>query len=318
VRIAADFNRWNPEADTLTPVAGAEMFFRTIRLPRDSRIEYKLVVDSLWMTDPLNPHIVRGGFGENSELRMPAFVPDSLAAPKAGVAPGTIDTLAFTSRLLGRTHPVFVYSPFDAGPDPLPVLYVLDGGEYLSIARMNLTLDNLIAGRRIRPLLAVFFDPRTNTNDPASNRRMSDYTLNETFVQSMMEELVPFVSSRYRIADQPGETGLLGASLGGLASTYAVWRNPEVFGVALVQSPAYRWNDERIFDLVTKTPARGGRFWIETGTIHDAGEYAFRMRDLLRSQGREVAYAEVPQGHNWVHWQWTIPAALEFFVGPPK
>jgi enterochelin esterase-like enzyme len=208
--------------------------------------------------------------------------------------------------------------PREPGADPLPVLYVLDGGEYLSFARMHQTLDNLLAGRRLRPLLAVFFDPRTNPLDPATNKRGEDYALNDRFLQAMAGELVPFIGGRYDVARAPEKTALLGASLGGLAATYAVWRRPEVFGVALIQSPSYWLEDEKILAMVRETPARGGRYWIDTGTIYDARELAPKMRDLLRSQGREVAYTENPQGHNWTHWQSRIPAALQFFAGSPE
>jgi len=210
-----------------------------------------------------------------------------------------------------------VYRPHNPGTEPLPVLYVLDGGEYISRARMNQTLDNLLADGRLRPLIVVFFDPRTDPRDPASNKRQTDYILNGLFVRAMVEELAPFISGRYSVAGTPDKTAIMGASLGGLASTYAVWRSPDVFGVALIQSPSYWWEEEKLLGLIGRTPTRGGRFWIGTGTIHDAQEVAPRMRDLLRSQGREVTYTEIPQGHNWTHWQSRIPAALSFFVGSP-
>jgi enterochelin esterase-like enzyme len=318
VRVAGEFNRWNPEADTLARVPGTTMFVREVPFPRNARVEYKLIADSVWMLDPLNPRTASGGYGENSDLRMPGYLPDSFAVARAGISRGRIDTLSFSSRLLGRAHPLLVYMPREPGPDPLPVLYVLDGGDYLSFARMHQTLDNLLAGRRLRPLLVVFFDPRTNPPDPATNRRGEDYTLNDRFVLAMAEELVPLIRGRYDVAHTPEQTGILGTSLGGLAATYAVWQRPEVFGVALIQSPSYWWEDEKILGLVRKAPAQGGRFWIETGTFYDARELAPKMRDLLRSQGREVAYAENPQGHNWTHWQSRIPAALQFFAGTPK
>ncbi len=318
VSVAGEFNRWNPDADTLARVPGTTMFFREVPFPRNARVEYKLIADSVWTLDPLNPRTASGGYGENSDLRMPGYVPDSFAVSRAGVGRGRIDTLSFSSRLLGRAHPLFVYTPREPGPDPLPVLYVLDGGEYLSFARMHQALDNLLAERRLRPLLVVFFDPRTNSLDPASNKRGEDYALNDRFVQAMVEELVPFVAARYDVARTPANTAILGASLGGLTATYAVWRHPEVFGVALSQSPSYWLQDEKILDMVRKTPARGGRFWIDTGTFYDARDVAPKMRDLLRSQGREVTYTENPQGHNWTHWQSRIPAALQFFAGSPE
>jgi enterochelin esterase family protein len=315
VRVAGEFNGWNPESDTLTPVEGTRMFHRTLPLRPDARVEYKLVVDSLWVLDPLNPRVAAGGYGENSDLRMPRYTPDAFAISRAGVARGSIDTLFFASTILGRTHPLFVYVPHRPGPEPLPAVYVLDGGQYLEFARMHRALDNMIADGILRPILVVFADPRTDLLDPGSNTRRVDYALSEDFLRALVKELVPFISGRFRVSGLPGQTAIMGASLGGLTATYAVWRAPDVFGTALVQSPAYWWENEKLLRMMTETPARGGRFFIDTGIYHDALPFAPKVRDLLVRQGREVAYAEVPQGHNWTHWQSRTPAALRFFAG---
>jgi enterochelin esterase family protein len=195
------------------------------------------------------------------------------------------------------------------------VLYVLDGGQYLEFAHMDRALDNMLADRLIRPLLVVFCDPRTDPRAETSNKRRIDYVLSDNFLRAMVEELLPVIAARYRVSDSPDGTAIMGASLGGLTATYAVWRRPDVFGVALIQSPAYWWEDEKLLRMMTKTPARGGRFWIETGIYHDAQAVAPKIRDLLRSQGRAVAYSEVSQGHNWTHWQSCVPAALRYFAG---
>jgi len=46
---------------------------------------------------------------------------------------------------------------------------------------MATVLDNLIADSRIKPILAVFVDPRTDLSDPASNKRMVDYAMSDAY-----------------------------------------------------------------------------------------------------------------------------------------
>jgi len=89
--VAGDANGWNPAAGEMRRVAGTSLFALTWRLDPAARCEYKIVVDSAWMLDPLNTLTVRGGFGDNSELRMPGYL--------RGCAPG--DWIQSSSRATG-------------------------------------------------------------------------------------------------------------------------------------------------------------------------------------------------------------------------
>ena len=61
-----------------------------------------------------------------------------------------------------------------------------------------------------------------------------------------MNEVMPFVYERYRIARGPENTGLGGSSLGALISLYAVTERPGVFGRLLLESPSLFVSNRRI------------------------------------------------------------------------
>ena len=300
--VAGDADGWNPAEGEMHRVAGTTLFALTWRLDPAARCEYKLVVDSAWILDPLNPLRVTGGFGDNSELRMPGYVFPVESIARTGVRRGRLDTAGITSGRLGRSLRVIIYTPAAYGPEgpPLPAWYVTDGGEFLGLARANVVLDNLIADGVLAPLLAVFIDPRTGPS--GQNMRMTDYALNDRFVAAVAGEVLPYVRAHYRTRSDPAGTGIMGASMGGLIATYAALTRSDVFGLCGALSPSYQWEHDTVLALARALPRRDVRFYIATGTIRDAQERARVMRDLLKAKGYDVRYDEVPESHNWLNW----------------
>lgn len=318
VGVPGDMNGWNPRADTMMRVAGTNFFSLSKQFPLAARIEYKLMVDSVWMLDPLNRQQAIGGYGPNSEVWMPLYRPPSEIEYRANIPHGRLDSLSVTSRLLKRTHPVFVYVPprhTTRRQRRSPTLYVNDGGEYITLALMTNVLDNLIAEQRIPPLVVVFIDPRTNVRDASTSKRMTDYTMSDTYVRFLVEELRPLILRRYPVDDRSQQTGIMGASLGGLLATYAALQRPDVFGLCAAQSPSYWYHNNAMITLAANTPRRDVTFWLDTGTIHDAQETTSIMRSVLHQKGYAVHYEEHPEGHNWGNWRARIRHILEYFWG---
>lgn len=314
---AGDPNGWDPRADELKRLPGTDLFFLRWPLDQAARVEYKLVVDSSWILDPLNPLKAPGGYGVNSELRMPAYHPPAEAVVRSGIPRGTLDTIAFTSDGLSRRLNVLVYLPahYEGGAGRYPVIFVTDGGEYLSIAGMDVILDNLIASGEIAPLIAVFIDPRKNPADPASSTRMTDYALSDTFVGALAGELRPWLVRKYRILDGPANTAIMGASMGGLIATYAAFTRPEVFGFCAAQSPSYQWGNDTLMTMLGKGTRKEFRMYLSTGTILDAQRRARIVRGIMQEKGYPVTYAEYPESHNWMNWRGRIGDILRTFRG---
>jgi enterochelin esterase family protein len=291
----------------MAPIPGTEDFWLRIAFPNDARLEYKLVVDSTWILDPLNRRTAPGGFGENSELRMPGALSTTLPSrfPK-----GNIDSLTITEPISGTVYPLYVYTPPSSRattPD-MPIILVTDGGEYLSLAGMNLILDSLISVGAMPPTVAAFIDPWTLPQTQMSNKRMIDYAMNDHFVAFLAESVIPLVEKRCKLNGSPKHRAALGASMGGLTATYAVLQRPDVFGVAIAQSPSYWWNKGAILPLAARSS--GVRFLLETGTIRDAQVKTREMRAILAPLGELSYYREVSQSHNWMHWRSTLPDLL--------
>lgn len=316
VFVAGDPNGWEPGRDEMTRLPGTDLFSFSWTLDPAARIEYKLVVDSAWMLDPLNTLRAAGGFGENSEARMPRYRFPAETLPR-GVPHGSIDTTSFTGSATGGSTGVYVYLPpaYRSGTGRYPVLYVTDGGEYLARANMNVVIDNLIALGEIAPLIAVFLEPGPDPADPRTTTRMSDYALNDNFIGALAGDLRPALMKRYRMLDGPRNTAIMGASMGGLIATYAALTHPETFGLCAALSPSYHWKNDTLITLLRNEPAKDFRMYLSTGTIRDAERRARIVRDIMRQKGYALTYAEYPESHNWMNWRGRLREILTTFWG---
>lgn len=319
VSVTGELNEWNPAVDVMSRVPGTNFHYLFRDVPRHARIEYKIAVDSTLILDPYNNQQAIGGSGPNSEVTMPDYHHPGEVMVQAGTPCGEIEAIEVTSTMLKRTHPVFIYRPYgyQGSQQRYPSLYVMDGGDYLSLGMMATILDNMISARRIKPLVAIFVDPRTDITRTGTNKRTTDYTMSSTFVNFLARELRPVVERKYRLSISARNRGIMGASLGGLMATYAAWLRPDVFSRSAAQSPSYWWKKGTIIPKISRGRVRPVRFYLDTGTIGDTMGSSRAMRDVLQERGYRYSYAEYPEGHNWGNWRARIPKILEYFWGLP-
>ncbi|MEM1043795.1 MAG: alpha/beta hydrolase-fold protein [Bacteroidota bacterium] len=316
VRLAGDHNRWNPSAEAALAFVGqSDVRWRIHRFPEAARLEYKLVRDGTWILDPANPHQQWGGFGPNSELRMPAWVfPEETVRDPDAPAGAFTPNRTLASAALGYTVTYRVYTPagYDALTD-LPVVYVTDGHEYSDdrLGALRTVLDNLIYEGRAEPVIAVFVDPRVN----GQNRRAEQYVQNPAFAAFVADELVPAIDAAYRTRPDRDGRVILGTSLGGLFSAYLGLEHPDVFGKLAIQSPAFwasetpDWTGPSIYDRMQGTEAGLFEVYMSTGTINDTEDGARRMRGIL-APNQGLVYHEVPESHSWGNWRALLDEVL--------
>jgi enterochelin esterase-like enzyme len=314
VAVPNEMNKWDPVRSRMTRIGGTDLFYRSERFCPDGRLEYKIWTDGTWILDPLNKRRAPGGYGENSDVWMGGYSPPLETCFDPAVPHGTIHTLYAESRHLGRTHPLYVYVPAEAPHGvPLPSLYVLDGLDYLSFGLMGSILDNLIARRSVRPLIAVFVEPRTDPNNPGTNHRMTDYAASDTFTSFLADELIPLIGAHYPVDGRLSHRVIMGESMGGLMSTYIVLKHTDLFVKCAAQSPAYLQADGAVIRLLHHMTKANVTAFIDTGTINDTEEEATLVSELLARRDARVRLSKHPEGHNWSNWRSGIKDILEFF-----
>ncbi|HXK20072.1 MAG TPA: alpha/beta hydrolase-fold protein, partial [Polyangiaceae bacterium] len=178
---------------------------------------------------------------------------------------------------------------------PAPVIVVQDGNQFFGwVDLVSNTLDNLIAAKKVVPIVAVFVN--NGGGDAQGSHRGQEYdTLSGVYAEFIDQEVLPRVEQETasKLAAQavtftkdPEGRGTLGGSSGGVASFIAAWYHPDLFRRVVGFSPSFvaqespvnpdhphgAWNfhengHEDDGGIIAMTdPLKPIRFWMECGT----------------------------------------------------
>jgi predicted alpha/beta superfamily hydrolase len=159
---------------------------------------------------------------------------------------------------------------------------------------------------------------------PGFDIRAED-VISDRYLAFLVTELKPFIDSTYRTLPDRANTTIMGSSMGGLISQYAMSRYPDVFGGAGCVSthwPAGKGIALDDFAAHLPDPATH-RYWFDFGTATlDASYEPYQQRadEILRKAG----YVE---GQNWITtkfegaehsekaWRLRVDQPLRFLIG---
>jgi enterochelin esterase family protein len=300
VYLTGDMADWRPDSIAMQHIEGADFHICSLVCPQDARLEYKFVADSVYYLDPLNKLTERGGFGSNSVFFMPQYrFPQELLV-RADLTATTIDTLRYQASLKDTARLVLIYRHAQATASS-PLIIFHDGGEYLELASAATILDNLIAGRRIPAVNALFISPKN---------RMKEYWFNDVFLSMLFNELLPQVKRTYNLS--PQKTGMGGASLGGVISLYALLKYGYQLDFVFSQSGALQIENDRILRQLNDWNPATSRVWFDFGVYEGMQTRHDRLRELLAAKNARFGFNSCNEGHNWGNWRAHLPAALEF------
>jgi enterochelin esterase-like enzyme len=161
---------------------------------------------------------------------------------------GNVQQILFPSKSTNTSRRAFVYTPpgYDKNQSTrYPVLYLQHGwGEdetaWTNQGHANLIMDNLIAGRMIKPFIIVMTYGMTNHIKWGG---LKNFDIKE-FQTVLVDELIPYVDGNFRtIADQP-HRAMAGLSMGGMETRLITMNRPEVFShYGLLSGGVYKPED---------------------------------------------------------------------------
>jgi enterochelin esterase family protein len=291
-----------------------------------------------WAPDPEDPDVpAHQGF---SAVEMPDAPPQPWVTRRKGIPEGKVERHMLTSAVMKNEREIGIYVPagYAKTAPPYGLLILFDENAYLKNDKQSARvpteaiLDNLIAEKRIPPMLAVFVD-----NGPG-NARSRELPCNPAFADFLNFELVPWVRRLYNVTPDPQQIVVGGSSYGGLAAAYAALRHPETFGNVLSQSGSYWWTPPKTpggsdFDSTAEpnwvakqfisSPKLPVRFYMDAGSdeIDLSGKGASilvpnrHLRDVLLAKGYEVHYQEFNGGHDYLSWRGTLADGLILLMG---
>ena len=171
------------------------------------------------------------------------------------------DELRIESQVMGETRVINVWTPPGSADsrEPLPVLYMPDGGIGEDFPHIAGTLAELVAAGRIAPLILVGIENTQRRRDltgPSTveeDGRIAPLTDGSSvFREFIATELMPRIEASYRT---DGRRAIVGESAAGLFIVETFFLRPELFDLYIAMDPALYWNDHA---LVKQAAARLG------------------------------------------------------------
>ncbi|MEM1181253.1 MAG: alpha/beta hydrolase-fold protein [Acidobacteriota bacterium] len=254
----------------------------------------------------------------------------------------------FPSPELGNRRDVLVWLPEAEPRVPLPVLYFQDGqnvfDEHTAFAGSwgaAATLASL-AGEGL-PVIGVAVAN-------AGHGRIAEYSpfvdpkhgggRGDAYVEFLAASVKPSVDARFPTIRDPSRTGVVGSSLGGLIATYAVFKRPDLFGLAAALSPSFwfaehsfvrwlggrQWAPAQLYlDTGRYERGRAERWWPLTDAVRTAmGSRRYvgsvrgvhrRLRKMGYVEGVDLRLVIDPDGfHSEAFWRRRLPDALSFLL----
>ena len=240
--------------------------------------------------------------------------------------------------------------------DSCDVLYMHDGNMLFDATttwnrqewRVDEVMDSLIGAKKIRPCIVVGIyntDARLTEYFPAKSWQFvpeaerQDVKLEEltadAYLRFIVKELKPFIDERYKPFTTKEHTFMMGSSMGGLISLYALCEYPQVFGgvscLSSHLSMAHLPNgvDGEVWATAFRDyvnahlpEANGSLIYMDHGTEDfdaDYGKYQQLLDSVITGKGWDKAHymTRVYQGHRHRETSWAarLDQPLLFMLG---
>ena len=276
--------------------------------PGAHRVEYLFELsdglDTVLVTDPTNPLLVEGVFGDHSWLPMPGYRPPAwLDAPRVE---GRATPVAFDTADGSVTGELWTPADTWRGT-PLPLLISHDGTQMARYGRLTDFIAAAIAGHALPPLRLLLLDPGADRN--------ARYAANARYAKALVEDIIPAVEAQVTTIGTPV---LMGQSLGALAALHAARRHPGTFAGLFLQSGSFftpefdpqergysRWAEVTGFTSTLYTspaPERIPTMFV-CGTQEENLANNVALAAHLAEIGGDIGWGDVPDGHTWTTWR---------------
>ncbi|MEG2290519.1 MAG: alpha/beta hydrolase-fold protein [Clostridium sp.] len=339
----------NIEEHLLNRIGDTNLWYDTYKVRNDLKFAYHLFPnDSLLIectersqnrrVDKFNKNkltLNRHGMSEVniSYVNMPNSDENLWLEERNNIPKGTITKHEFESSYFSKPRIVNVYKPFGYSNDSSPYGFITltDGHDYINILRSEHVLNNLIADKKIPPIVAIFIDTIDN--------RREDLYCNDLFCSSVANEMIPWLRKKYNLSDDPQKSIICGLSLGGLTATYMGLKHSDVFGNVLCNSGSFWYNpiksDEKKqsqvaiekqgaeldcwmssqIKLSSKLPLK---FYMNVGVLENKETMinnSVNVKNTLKSLDYHVDFEFFKSGHDYLSWGQTLANGLISLIG---
>ena len=268
---------------------------------------YTFTIDGVTTPDPVNPRIKLRARTSASLVNVPGDPPELWEA--RDVPHGKVEVNWEKSRVTGDTRAYHVYTPPGYKPGGwkrYPVLYLLHGNNdtasgWTDVGKANFILDNLIAGKRAVPMIIVM--PWGHAV-PFAGAQSNNTSMVERY---LIEEVMPQVEKKYRIARGRENCAIVGLSMGGGHALHIGLSHLDRFSAVAAFSSAVPPRFDFRFNSLLENPDTTNKklklLWIGCGRQDPAFERNQKLSELLTAHKIRNTFHPTEGLHNFAIWR---------------
>lgn len=229
-----------------------------------------------------------------------------------------VTTFTIEAPQLNTTKKIWLYLPknYEASKKKYPLIYMHDAQNlfdaktsYVGEWNVDEKLDSLNA-EVIIVGIEHGNEKRMSELTPYKNAKYGGGDA-DNYLDFIIKTLKPAIDAKYRTKSKAKNTAIMGSSLGGLVSYYAVMKHPEVFGKAGVFSPSFWFNRKEIIELTKTIPKIKTKIYFLCGDNEGDADMITDLNqidDLLsekRSKSKHLTKKTIVKGgqHNEKLWR---------------
>jgi enterochelin esterase-like enzyme len=302
------FGDWMPPGTQQAMTRDAQGVWSVTIGPLDPGLAiYTLTVDGVTTPDPVNPRIKLRARTSASLVDVPGNPPELWQA--RDVPHGTVEVNWARSRIIGDTRAYYVYTPpgYEAGRSTrYPALYLLHGNNdtaagWTDVGKANFILDNLIAEKRAVPMIIVMpFGHAVPYDGPQAGNTAA-------FERYLIEEIIPEVEGKYRVAPGRENRAIVGLSMGGGHALQIGLGHLDQFSAVGAFSSAVPGGFEDRFKTLLDDPIRTNAklklLWIGCGRQYPGFARNQRLSELLARHQIKHTFHPTDGLHNFAVWR---------------
>ncbi len=281
---------------------------------------YNFNVDGVPVIDPRSSSISES----NNNVWSLVYVPGAEFMDTRNVPHGAVAAVTYYSTALGRFRRMHVYTPpgYETNRQKYPVFYLLHGAgdcdeAWTSVGRAGFILDNLLAARKVKPMIIVMPAGHTSATmfagrGAARAGEGASAAPRDEFSEDFVTDIMPYVEKHYRVRTGRVDRAIAGLSMGGSQTLNISFSHLDKFayigvfssGAALGGANAGDWEKNHAAMLDNAALKKGLKLlWFSTGSEDRLITNRKATVAMLQKHGFKPVFKESPGAHTWINWR---------------
>lgn len=298
VSVGGDAIPWGSRVEGVKAENGVWTF--TVPDIKPGTYRYHFVVDGVRVFDPKAPN----AYETSALLNVMPEGEQEFFAVRKDVPHGAVSAIHYYSSTTGSMRRMQVWTPpgYHAGNNKLPVFYLIHGGgdsdlAWPGVGRAGFIMDNLLAEGKCQEMIVVMPDGGMDV---------------ALFVRDLVNDIIPYIESNFRVYTDADHRALAGLSMGGLEVLDAFMAQPDMFAYINVMSSGWFANNEEMYEngdkrLAEIAPTLNNTVKILLFTQGGPEDIAYNngmeMLKVFDRHGVKYESSEMPGGHSWIVWR---------------